>query len=64
MRGFVIFTVLLFNCTSLLQAQDDVAFRKHNPKEDANINPFLNNRINPDRNLSINPSVNLNINPL
>ena len=42
----------------------DPAFRGHDPKKDANLNPFLNNAINPDSNTSISPSTNWNMNPL
>jgi|GEM_PF-323061 len=63
MRGFVLFTAFLF-VHFATQAQDDPLFRRHDPKEDPNINPFINYQINPDSNLSINPSVNWNLNPL
>jgi hypothetical protein len=42
----------------------DWAFRGHDPKKDANLNPYINKNINPDSNLSINPSINWNLNPL
>ena len=41
------------------QAQIDMAFKPHDPKRDANLNPFINKKINPDSNLSINPSIEL-----
>ena len=45
-------------------AQADMAFKGHDPRRDANLNPFINNQINPDSNLSINPSSNFNMNPI
>ena len=63
MRGIVIFTAFLF-CGAGLAAQNDSAFRGHDPKKDANLNPYINREINPDSNLSINPSANWNMNPL
>jgi len=44
--------------------QADMAFKGHDPRRDANLNPFINNQINPDSNLSINPSSNFNMNPI
>jgi hypothetical protein len=46
------------------QAQIDWAFRGHDPKKDANLNPFINKKINPDSNRFINPASNYNMNPL
>jgi hypothetical protein len=46
------------------QAQADLAFKGHDPKKDANLNPFVNRKINPDSNLSISPVANWNMNPL
>jgi hypothetical protein len=46
------------------QTQADRAFKGHDPKKDANINPFKNRDINPDSNYSINPSTNYNMNPI
>ncbi len=63
MRGIVILTVFLFSGSGL-KAQNDLAFKGHDPKKDANLNPYINKEINPDSNLSINPSSNWNMNPL
>jgi hypothetical protein len=52
------------NDISAKQAQADLAFRGHDPRKDANLNPYINKEINPDSNLSINPSSNWNMNPL
>lgn len=46
------------------ETQAERAFKGHDPKKDANINPFKNKVINPDSNLSINPSLNYNMNPI
>jgi hypothetical protein len=46
------------------KAQADMAFKGHDPKKDANLNPFVNRQINPDSNLSISPVANWNMNPL
>ncbi len=62
MRGIVIFVFLVSN--SALYAQNDMAFKRHDPKRDPNLNPFVNKEINPDSNLSINPSANYNMNPI
>ena len=63
MRGIVILIVSQF-FGFVLWAQNDMAFRGHDPKKDANLNPFVNKEINPDSNLSINPSSNYNMNPI
>src|SRR5450755_781107 len=63
MRGIVILTASLFY-GSILWAQNDMAFKGHDPRKDANLNPFINTSINPDSNLAINPSSNWNMNPL
>src|ERR1700722_434052 len=63
MRGIVILTIFLFSGSGL-SAQNDLAFKGHDPKKDANLNPYVNKEINPDSNLSINPSSNWNMNPL
>lgn len=46
------------------ETQADLAFKGHDPKKDANLNPFINRQINPDSNLSISPATNWNMNPL
>jgi hypothetical protein len=46
------------------QAKADMAFKGHDPKKDANLNPFVNRQINPDSNLSISPVSNWNMNPI
>jgi hypothetical protein len=44
--------------------QGDLAFKGHDPRKDANLNPYINKNINPDSNQSINPSMNWNMNPI
>jgi hypothetical protein len=63
MRGMVILVISL-SVYSELCAQNDIAFKGHDPRKDANLNPYINKEINPDSNLSINPSANWNMNPL
>ncbi len=62
MRGILLLILVFIH--SALPAQNDFAFSGHDPKKDANLNPFKNNGINPDSNLSISPSGNWNMNPL
>ncbi|MFI5154413.1 MAG: hypothetical protein ACHQET_13840, partial [Chitinophagales bacterium] len=60
LSGLILCMLLSFH----LAAQEYVLFKRHDPKKDANLNPFLNTRINPDSNSSINPAFNWNINPI
>jgi len=63
MRRLLTLSVLLLQ-VFVLSAQNDLSFKGHDPRKDANLNPFLNKYINPDSNSSINPATNWNMNPL
>jgi hypothetical protein len=56
-------TALILLCLQV-KGQDFVVLKKHDPRKDSNLNPFVNYSINPDSNSIINPAYNWNNNPL
>jgi len=64
MRKFLLCLLTAPLLFQVATAQDYVVFKRHDPKKDPNLNPFVNLKINPDSNMMINPAYNWNNNPL